>query len=58
MKAHINIEGEGWTFVSIISITPQGSRYIILYFDKTSISPKKYETYNLTDIEVCDEIFS
>jgi len=42
---------EGWIEVDIISIAPQGSKYIVIYEISSSINPQRFETYNLTDIE-------
>jgi hypothetical protein len=50
-KASIKI-GVRWEEITILSITPQGSRYIIIYEIHSSVNPQRFETYNLTDIEL------
>jgi hypothetical protein len=50
-QANLNTE-VGWEEVTILSITPQGSKYIIIYESYRSAIPQRFETYNLTDIEL------
>lgn len=50
-KANIKTE-VGWEEVTILSITPQGSKYIIVYESYRSAIPQRFETYKLADIEL------